>query len=400
MKILILGGGPEQIIAIKEAKKIGYETIVCDGNINAPGLKLANIGLKIDIRNRIAVLEVAKKYKVNGIFCHAVEIPEVVAYVAKSLNLPGLKLSAAENATNKEKRLKILSENNIPVANNYLIKNERELFYYSNKIGLPLVIKPTDNAGSRGVSLVRTKEELVIAYKEAIKYSYSGKVLLEEVLIGEQISTESIIYNDQIIHFAYADRNYAEAEFFYPFFIENGINFPSKGSISEKNKVLNLVEKTIKALGINFGAAKGDIIIHKNQPYIIEMAARTSGGWFGAGSIPIATGINPMNFLLKISMGDSPDYEVFTKTRELGCAQRYWIPREEVIIEKIEGLTKIQNMEGVKFFSHSFPAKGQKLKKATNHSERYAQVICTGSNRKEAIYRAEKAIKSIKVISR
>ena len=108
MKILILGGGPEQIIAIKEAKKIGYETIVCDGNINAPGLKLANIGLQIDIRNRIAVLEVAKKYKVNGIFCHAVEIPEVVAYVAKSLNLPGLKLSAAEKTirekvSNREK---------------------------------------------------------------------------------------------------------------------------------------------------------------------------------------------------------------------------------------------------------------------------------------------------------
>tara|TARA_B100000989_G_C19525556_1_gene466655 strand:+ start:1184 stop:2386 length:1203 start_codon:yes stop_codon:yes gene_type:complete len=400
LKILILGGGPEQIIAIEEAKKIGYETIVCDGNKNAPGLKLADIGLELNIRNRIRVLEVAKKFKVRGIFCHAVEIPEVVAFVSNSLNLPGLELTAAENATNKEKRLKILSENNIPVAHNYLIKNEKELYYYSNKLGFPLVIKPTDNAGSRGVSLVKNQKELSIAYKEAIKYGYSNKVLIEEVLIGEQISTESIIYEGKITHFAYADRNYEEAEYFYPFFIENGINFPSIGTTIQKSKVLNLVEKTIEALGINFGAAKGDVIIHKNQPYIIEMAARSSGGWFGAGSIPIATGVNPMNFLLKISMGDSPDYKVLRKTRELGCAQRYWIPREEMIIEKIEGLTKIKNMEGVKLFSHSFPKSGTKLRKATNHSERYAQVICTGASREEAIDRAERAIKSIKVITR
>ena len=72
-------------------------------------------------------------------------------------------------------------------------------------------------------------------------------------------------------------------------------------------KVVRLVEKTIRTLGINYGSAKGDIIIHEGKPFILEMACRTSGGWFCAGSIPAATGINALNPLIKIAVGDTPD---------------------------------------------------------------------------------------------
>ena len=76
------------------------------------------------------------------------------------------------------------------------------------------------------------------------------EVLLEEVLSGQEISTESIIYNGEITTFAFADRNYNKKEIFAPYFIEDGINFPSNLSDELKQKVLDLVEKTIRCLEI------------------------------------------------------------------------------------------------------------------------------------------------------
>jgi biotin carboxylase len=151
------------------------------------------------------------------------------------------------------------------------------------------------------------------------------------------------------------------------------------------------------ALGIDSGAAKGDIIIHDGIPHIIEMASRTSGGWFGAGSIPKATGVNPLKPLLQISMGEQPDLDALTPIRSLGCAQRYWIPQESSIFHSASGLEEIQNMPGVEMFNAFFPVAGSRLEKAHHHAQRYAHVICTGADREEAISRADAAIRSIEV---
>jgi len=161
--------------------------------------------------------------------------------------------------------------------------------------------------------------------------------------------------------------------------------------------VINMVERAISTLGIDFGAAKGDIIIHEGVPHIIEMASRTSGGWFGAGSIPKATGVNPLKPLLQMAVGDRPDLEALESTRMLGCAQRYWIPRGDAIFHSASNLKEIENMLGVEMFNAFFPPSGTRLIKAHHHAQRYAQVICTGPNRDEAIARAEAAISAIQV---
>ena len=257
------------------------------------------------------------------------------------------------------------------------------------------MLKPVDNAGSRGVQLVRRQEDVLAAYNEAMLYTNNPTVLLEQYLQGPQISTESIVYNKSIHTFAFADRNYANESFYAPYFIEDGINFPSILSATLQAEVLELVERTIKVLGIDFGAAKGDIIVHDGVPHIIEMASRTSGGWFGAGSIPIATGVNPLKPLLQMSMGETPDFDSLQPTRMLGCAQRYWIPQQDAIFHSASGFEEVRTMPGVEMFNAFFPTPGVRLEKVRHHAQRYAQVICTGETREEAIIRAEAAIRSI-----
>ena len=112
--ILILGAGIEQTTAIKLSKEMELKVIAVDGNPNAPGLKIADVGINADIKDVEAMIEIGKKYKIDGVMTHAVEIPQVVAKVAKALNLPGLDPEVAERATNKLERLKSLTEHEVP----------------------------------------------------------------------------------------------------------------------------------------------------------------------------------------------------------------------------------------------------------------------------------------------
>jgi len=396
-KLLILGAGLEQSIAIQEAKKLGIYVIACDQNKNALGFKYADLPIVTDINNYDDILEIGRSNKIDGIFTHAVEIPHIVAKVANTLSLPGIKPEIAERATNKIERITYLKKNGIPCANFVVINHEDELDSKSSEIGFPLIIKPIDNAGARGVQLVEEKTKIYDAYQEAIKSSKEKRVLLEEVLNGEEVSTESVVYNGKIHTFALADRNYDKSEQFKPFFVEDGINYPTNLSVEMQDSILSLVEKTINILGIDSGAAKGDIIIDNGIPKIIEMASRTSGGWFGAGSIPAATGCNMLKPLIQMAIGDCPDIDALKPTRNLGCAQRYIIPTEEGIVKRISGLKEARNEDGVVMSEFFLPKIGDRISRAKSHADRFGMIICTSNSRSTAIEKCESAISKVKI---
>lgn len=393
--ILLLGAGQEQCIAIDEARSQGWRTVAVDGNAQAPGLALADAGHVADIRDVAALIGIGRTEQVQGVFCHAVEIPEVVAEVARALGLPGLAPATAHRCTHKATRIAALRAAGIPVADFAAVDNRQALVETARRFGFPLVLKPVDNAGSRGVQVVHDEAALRIAYDEAMQHSRSAEVLIERVLQGPQISTESVVWQGRVHTFAFADRHYAEPAFWAPYFIEDGIDFPSTLPAAQQQAVCDLVERTVAALGIDFGAAKGDILIHDGVPHIIEMACRTSGGWFGAGSIPAATGVNALRPLMQMALGLTPDLDALTPTRQLGCAQRYWIPRGPGIFHHAGGFDAVARMPGVQRFNHFFPAPGTRLDKAQHHAQRHAQVICTAPTREAAIARAEAAIAAI-----
>jgi biotin carboxylase len=395
--ILLLGAGQEQCIAIEEARALGYRVVAADGSAAAPGLKLADVGVQVDIRDVAALTELGRAQQISGLFCHAVEIPDVVSEVAQALGLPGLTPETARRCTHKNSRIAALKAAGIPVADFAVAHDRNELAAIAPVFGFPLVLKPVNNAGSRGVQLVKGVDMLLAAYDEAMLYSRSPIVLIEQYLCGPQISTESVVCDGRVHTFAFADRNYANEDFYAPYFIEDGINFPTVLSDDVQSAVHDLVNRTIAALGINMGAAKGDIIVYEGVPYIIEMASRTSGGWFGAGSIPKATGVNPLKPLLQMCMGEQPDLNALKPTRNLGCAQRYWIPQRSSVFHSASGFEAVQQMPGVEMFNAFFPAVGTRLEKAQHHAQRHAQVICTADTREEAIRRADAAIAAIRV---
>ncbi len=399
--ILLLGAGAEQQIAIELAKEMGYRVVAADGNPKAPGLALADVAIADDIKNIEKMIEVGKKHKVDGVMTHGVEIPHIISRIAKALNLPGIDPEIADRTTFKSERIKYLKRAGINVPEFVAVKTVSEAKKAAKKIGYPVVIKPTDNAGARGVKVVNNAAELEKAFNESLGYSHNREILIEQLLSGLEISTESLVYNGKIYTTGFGDRNYSRNIEFYPYFVEDGHNVPSALPAETQRKIISEVEKTIRALGITWGVAKGDILVNKSDDkvYVLEMASRTSGGWFCAGTVPLATGVHILKPLIKMSVGDPVDENDLKPTKDLAACQRYVIPSRDGTFIRIEGVKKAGKMPGVEMLViFKQPKRGELIHKSTNHSERFGQLIAVGKDVKDATKKCEEAISCIRVV--
>lgn len=396
--IMFLGAGEEQCEAIDIALELGLKVIAVDGNPNALGLKIADVGINADIKDVEEMIWIGKKYKIDGVTAHAVEIPRVIAKVAKTLNLPGLDPEVAERATNKVKRINCLAGHEVPCPRFETAKTVEEAKRKAEKMGFPCVFKPIDNAGARGVIKVINKDEVGGAFDHALSHTQKNVILIEEYLEGKELSTESIIYNDKIYTVAFADRNYDKKRF-EPFFIEDGGEMPTSLSKNEIEKVTQTVDTAIRALGIDWGVAKGDVIINKGDVKIIEMAVRTSGGRFCSVKVPLSTGISMLRPLILMAVGLTPDLNDLKTKFSRGIAERFIFPKPGKIIA-IEGVDEAKKIEGIyKIHLEEDMKIGTEIESVTDHTMRRGYVIALGKTREQAVQRAEQAVQIIRIIT-
>ena len=391
-KIALLGAGDEQTEIIKLAKNLGYYVVSLDSNINAHGIQFSDNFFQCDISSSQSVYDIIKNQEIDGIMVHAIELSGVVSEVAEKLNLPAISSQVAYDTTNKAKRLEILKKNKISCANFHIVENLNQAKKSARDLGYPVVIKPIDNAGSRGVIIINDEIEMEKHFTESLhSCKKEKKILVEEFLSGPQISTETVVYKNKMYTTGFSDRNYNDATKFYPYFVEDGGDIPSKLPLKIQKKIINVVEKSISDLGIDFGAAKGDVVLKDDEPYIIEMASRTSGGRFASNQVPAATGINILKPLLEMSVND-PIHEVdFKKKFELGCSQRYLIPSPGKITS-IHGVDLAKKSPGV-FYLDIFKDLriNNIVKKIVDNTGKKGMIMATGNNREEAIKNVTKA---------
>jgi len=390
--IVFLGAGPEQANVLNLAQELGYKTCVLDANPFAVGKKYADIFQNCNIQSATDILKSVKNINVDGIFAHAIELSYVVAEVAEKLALPGIKPESAINSTNKIKRLEIFKKNKIHCAEFGISETIEDAKKIAKDLVYPIVIKPVDNAGSRGVILIQNKFDLEKYFTESKSYNKKEKqIIIEEYMTGHQISSETVIYNKQFFTTGFSDRNYKNMEKYYPYFIEDGGDMPSKINQSLRKKTVETIEKAISVLGLDFGPAKGDLLIHENTPYVIEMASRTSGGRFATHQVPASTGVNILKPLLQMTCGDPVDLNEFKPKFNFGCSQRYIIPNPGKIIS-VSGIEEAKKIPGViSVIIDRDISIGTKLLEITNNTSRVGLVIAKGNDRQEAIKNAEKA---------
>ncbi len=324
----IIGGGSEAVKGIEVAKAMGLYVVVTDGNTNAPGFEFADDSIVIDIFDINKQIYQAKGYnrKIDGVICMAVDAAKTVAYMAQELELQSISVETAEYVSNKLLMKQRFEKDKVPIAWFSPVLNITHLKKLVASEGFPLVLKPTDSRGSRGVLLLDKNVDLDWAYKYSLSFSSSETLIIERFLSGQQVSSESLVINGKAYTVGLADRNYEFLERFSPYIIENGGELPATLSTEIGRLTEIIIQKAVTSLGIENGTAKGDIVVNNGTPYIIEMAARLSGGHFSTYSIPLSTGVEYVKYVIKIALGESFDIEEIKPKYHKKIKVRYDFP--------------------------------------------------------------------------
>lgn len=401
--IWIVSGGAEAVPGIRRAKDMGLHVVVSDGSPKAPGALLADSFVLASTYDVNATVEAAKRYHreqrpVDGVISVAADVPLTVACVAAELGLPGIPVETAQLASDKLAMKQRFAERGIPIPWFQAVESPEDLHELIRLRGFPLVIKPVDSRGARGVLRLSKKTDLDWAFRHSRDNSPTGRVMVEEYLPGPQISTESLLLPGKAYTPGFSDRNYEFLECFSPYIIENGGEQPSILSPSDQEAVKRCAEAAGRAMGIEAGIAKGDMVLTAEGPKVIEIAARLSGGWFSTDQIPLATGVDLIGAAIRVALGELPSAEELTPRHERGVAIRYFFS-EPGIITAIHNIEKARQIPGV-YKLDFFLGQGETVEPVTNHTKRCGYVITSGADRTEAVTRAQEVISIIRIETR
>lgn len=398
--LLIVSGGIEAADAAKRAKEMGLHVVVSDRDPEAPGFAFADSCLIADVYGASETAAAAERYnrkirKIDGVICVAADAPVTTATVASRLKLPGISLATAELACDKLAMKRRFQTCGVPVPWFAEIETPQALQRIAIERGHNLVIKPVDSRGSRGVQRVAQVEDLSKAFALARSHSPTERVMVEEYLTGPQVSTESLVIDGRCHTPGFSDRNYEYLETYAPFFIENGGDLPSCLSDEIQTKVKDVVARAAAALGVTNGTVKGDIVVHNGEPYVIELAARLSGGFFCTREIPLNTGVDFIGCAIRVALGESVAPEELEPRRMTSVVQRYAFPKPGRVVS-VTGAEDARKVLGItEIIVTAKP--GDVIPPAGDKRPSAAMVLATGTSRELALAAANDALARLKI---
>ncbi|WP_292467665.1 ATP-grasp domain-containing protein [Methanolobus sp.] len=389
---MILGAARAQVPIIKLAKKRGFETIVVSPKGNYPGFKLADKTYEVDIYNKEKVLEVAKIEQVDGVVTDQLDFPvPTAAYVTEKLGLPSIGYDCSLKFTNKYLMRNECSILGIKIPEYYRVSTLEEAREKCLDIGLPVIIKPTDSAGSRGVSVIRNITELEDKFESTIAFSGDHYILVEKYIQGEEYAIEGFASNYKFTNLAIGKRQFFDIP---DVFAPNVTMFCSSPGNHIEEQMLNINKYLIEGFGLKFGVTHSEYIVEEGTGdiYFVESCARGAASCISSHQIPLATGIDVNSLLLDVAVGNVEEIEIQNIENNVSTYLLFTLP--EGIVKDTRGIEEIDSVPGVyKVYIDPIP-KGMETKTMVDKGNRRGPIIIKGENKEQC----EKTINEVKAL--
>lgn len=310
-KLLFLGGSDIQVSAILAAKEMGNYVITCDYLPENPGHVFAHEYHNVSTTDMEGVLELAQKLKVNGIIAYASDPAALTkSYVSEKLGLPGNPFHAVEKMSRKDLFRQFLQSNgfNTPGYVSCASYSDAEKFA-ANRKG-KVVIKPVDSSGSKGVFVIEKGQEFSQEFNEAISFSRSGSVIVEDFIVkkGYQIGGDGFLVNGQLVFRCFGDIHFSKTNPMLPC----SVSVPTLHTAETVERVHNEIQRLMTAIGMKMGALNFDIVVDENnEVFIIEIGPRNGGNMIPELT-KYCTGVDMKEYSIKMALGEDCSNLKFT----------------------------------------------------------------------------------------
>lgn len=387
-RLFIIGASILQLPAIKRAKELGLYVGVADYNPQAIGIEYADEYFNVSTIDEEGIYQAAKAFRADGIMTLATDMPmRSVAYACKKLGLTGICYDTAVKSTDKAEMIKAFAAAGVEHPWYYVIKDPTQPF--PDGITYPCITKPTDNSGSRGVMLVNNEQELKTALAYSSDNGRSGSVIVEEYMVGPEVSVEVIVWQGKPCVLQVTDKLTTGA----PHFVEMGHSQPSRLPEADVDKIKDLACRAVKAVGIENGPAHVEIMLTKEGPKMVELGARMGGDCITTHLVPLSTGIDMIRATIDICLGQAPD---ITPRFQKGSAIRFFdvAPGTITGIEGVEEAKQIPGVQEISFTKQVGDSSGE----IGASGDRVGFVIAQADTAESAVYACNMATKAVKII--
>lgn len=395
-KVLMLGAGPLQVPAIQELKKMGAYVICLDQNPQAEGFLYADEAKSISTMDTEAICAEFQRQQADVVMTSTSDAPvRVVSEVSERLGLTGaLSYEDACAVTIKSRMRERLKEYRVPIPEYRVIHSVEELFHaYDDIFSQRCILKPADSSGSRGVKLLEgqfCREDLKTEYDICRKYTRSGILLAEEVMDGPEVSVEAMTVEGQTTVLAITDKIVCPK----PYFVEIGHAQPSLLPEIVRKQIHAITKKAIRAMNIRNGPSHTEIIVTKDGPKIVEIAARLGGDYITSRLVPLSTGIPMVRESVRLSLGKT----VTLKPRwRKGAAIRFLISDTDGIFLRADGILEAEKEEGIREIS-LYVKPGERVHALRSSSDRLGHIIADGDCTEEALEHVQSAYEKIHIV--
>ena len=397
--LLIVGANIELVEFYIEAKKMGLNIIGIDKNPKSVAFKYADKKIISSTRNTDEavkkVVAFSKKYKIIGVATSSHDVPLTVAKIAKKLNLKSISIKNALIASDKRKMKDFFIENKISTSKYFLCKSFKE--FSKKKIKLPIIIKPIDGRGSRGVTYHEDLSKIKWALNYAKENSKYNEILVEEFMAGRQLSSEGFVYKKKYFQSAISDRNYSNLPTTKPFIVEGGGQLPSTINKTMKSEVNKFCSNVAKRLNLESGPIKFDLVINEKKIKCIEFALRLSGGFFSSLQIPKIYNINLMKMTILDSIKKNIPINYLLPKRKGSMVVKYIQAHKKGKYLGLKNIKILKNKKKV-FYFKILAKKNSQVDIAQHNAARLATFACYDRSLKLAKKKANYIESKIKPI--
>lgn len=393
-KVMILAGGNDQIALIEELRRYfngDVEIILVDASDKVRAIPFADKFLRISTMDKDSVLLAAKEEKIDYILTACGDQPlSTMAYVAKKMGLPSyLSEQDVRDLTNKRYMKDKMVSSGIPTAKHVYI--DKDWDGVIPDFEYPLVVKPVDSNGSKGVKKVFSPADMEKALKEAFQYSLSGDVIIEEFKQGEELSVD--VYVEGVTAKLLSITSSKKIQENKDSFTIIQSYYPAPTDYKEE-RVLEICQKIADAWHLHDTPLLVQMIQKGDSYNVLEFSARMGGG-SKYRLIQVLSGVDIMKVYVEMVMGEKPYVEPKKQYNNAIMSYIYCYPG---VYKSVEGLGELKEKDVIlDYFIYRGP--DSVIEKSNTSSDRAAGFLVVGASQEDVEKKLAEANATLRVLN-
>ena len=391
---VLTGGSRSQLGLLENARALGHEVCVVDGAETAPLLAEADHAV---VRSFTDVDGVIADLGALGIEPVAVAtmgsdlavLP--TAQLAERLGLPGLPALTAETVADKRRMRAAFEAAGVASPGGREVSNPEDALAAAGELGLPVVLKPVDGSGQRGVSEVRAESDVAAAFERALAASRGGAVVLERYVEGDEVTVNGFLLENEYFPMSVTQRLLHPPP---PLGVCIAHRYPSGLSEGQERELFEVAREASRAVGIATGPSYVQMRIEDGTPWVIEVGARLGGGK-DAELAKLVTGFDAIRANVLWALGDLTRSDLGAGEPVAPCGQVRFVVAAPGRIRRLDASPALA-LEGV-HEAGFYWREGMDLPPMVSGAERLGYLLLTAPDEAELDARTERALQALDV---